>query len=358
MVKKYRIIVITITFLFWGIRVGFSNEPKKNTSSLFGSVDLTMAGRNLSSTEAEQLEKTLGQNPTDLPTRVKLVTYYFSHQFQSDSARKDHQRHALWIIEHYPADEAAGIVEAHLEPILDGDGYRQAKALWVKHLAKSKKDPRLLWNAGEFFLIYDKKMAESLLTEGQRLEPGNSKWPEKLGQLYSLEVAGKTGESKQKIAAKALAEYEKALAMTKKESSRGYLLPGVAKMAIEANELEKAGKYATELLNVKSRDWNYGNAVHCGNLILGRLALKAGNVNLAKQHLIAAGKTPGSPQLNSFGPNMILAKELLEKGERKAVIQYLELCGKFWVMGKERLKDWIALIEKERIPDFRGNLLY
>jgi hypothetical protein len=47
-------------------------------------------------------------------------------------------------------------------------------------------------------------------------------------------------------------------------------------------------------------DWNYGNAVHKANLALGRVALRDGDIEQAKHYLIEAGKTPGSPQLNSF----------------------------------------------------------
>ena len=61
-----------------------------------------------------------------------------------------------------------------------------------------------------------------------------------------------------------------------------------------------------------------------------KLALQAGDVEEAKRRLLAAGKTSGSPALRSFGPNMALAEKLLEKGERDVVLEYFELCKKFW----------------------------
>ena len=64
--------------------------------------------------------------------------------------------------------------------------------------------------------------------------------------------------------------------------------------------------------------------------MLGRVALKEGNIEEAKHYLFKAGKTPGSPQLNSAGPSFGLACKLLEKGEKSAVLEYLDLVGKFW----------------------------
>ena len=66
------------------------------------------------------------------------------------------------------------------------------------------------------------------------------------------------------------------------------------------------------------------------NVLLGRIALRQGNLKEAKQYLLKAGKSPGSPQLNSFGPQFTFARELLEKGEKSVVIECLDLIGNFW----------------------------
>jgi hypothetical protein len=74
--------------------------------------------------------------------------------------------------------------------------------------------------------------------------------------------------------------------------------------------------------------------------------------------LIAAGKTPGSPQLNSFGPNMALAKDLLEKSETEIVFEYFELCSKFWKDRRGQLEQWTKEIKNGHVPDFGANLVY
>ncbi|HEV3240561.1 MAG TPA: RNA polymerase subunit sigma-24, partial [Casimicrobiaceae bacterium] len=78
----------------------------------------------------------------------------------------------------------------------------------------------------------------------------------------------------------------------------------------------------------------------------------------AKQFLLKAGATRGSPQLDSFGPNMSLAKDLLEKGERDTVLQYFELCRKFWKLDYGNLDRWAQEVGAGKIPEFGANLVY
>jgi hypothetical protein len=155
-----------------------------------------------------------------------------------------------------------------------------------------------------------------------------------------------------------LADLEQDSAGTTNEN-RSYALPQLAKAAVKAGALDKASLYANELLtSAHAGDWNDGNAVHDGNMVRGLVALHSGNVEQAAKDLIEAGKTPGSPQLNSFGPNMTLASELLERGQRDAVLEYLTLCKKFWSLGASKLDAWIDAIQTGGKPDFGANLAF
>jgi hypothetical protein len=79
---------------------------------------------------------------------------------------------------------------------------------------------------------------------------------------------------------------------------------------------------------------------------------------MAGRELLEAGKTPGSPQLNSFGPNMALARDLLVAGQRVVVLQYFKLCGAFWESERGRLAEWMADADAGRVPAFGANLVY
>ena len=145
------------------------------------------------------------------------------------------------------------------------------------------------------------------------------------------------------------------------EQTRFYALRDSAKKSLKVENFELAKQQSLELLALAPKfpnDWNYGNAIHDGNMLLGLIALHEGNVSEAKIFLTAAGKTPGSPQLNTFGPNMSLAKGLLEKGERNAILQYFALCQGFWELHRDYLDMWSLEVKNGQIPDFKANLLY
>jgi len=151
---------------------------------------------------------------------------------------------------------------------------------------------------------------------------------------------------------------------------RFYTLARVAIAAFDASDYPKAETYANEALALAPQyredrsyhDRSYGDAIFYGNMVLGRVALRRDyNIPKAKAALIASGQTPGSPTLNSFGPNMNLAKDLLEAGERDTVLQFFDQCRAFWKppLQMRRLDEWVAVVKGCcRMPDFGANLNY
>ena len=157
------------------------------------------------------------------------------------------------------------------------------------------------------------------------------------------------------------ARFEQAAAKVA-DIQRFYVLADLSKTAFNLGEIEKAEAFARELLQEAPKypqDWNYGNALYYGNFVLGRIALRRGDRMAAGKYLVEAAHTPGSPQLNSFGPNVTLAKELLEMGITAPVLEYFALCKNFWKMDRGQLDDWSATVRRGSIPKFfGGNLNY
>lgn len=141
---------------------------------------------------------------------------------------------------------------------------------------------------------------------------------------------------------------------------RNPYLARLAKAAFAAGDYTRAAGYADEALSAAKQGvfWWTGDAIHQGYIVLGRLALRKGDIEEAKRALLAAGKTPGSSGLASTGPNMQLAKDLLDRGESATVLQYLEECGAFWEGNRGKLAEWIVLIKAGLKPDFGPNLAY
>lgn len=139
------------------------------------------------------------------------------------------------------------------------------------------------------------------------------------------------------------------------------LLKRVIRTRLSFGYHELAKKNARKLLKQAeqySEDWNYGNALHYGNTFLGLIAFKEGDTHKAKEYLISSANTPGSPQLDSFGPNMSLARKLLDAGEADAVLRYLKLCSRFWDQEFSQVSKWSSAIEVGRDPSFGPNLFY
>jgi hypothetical protein len=158
-----------------------------------------------------------------------------------------------------------------------------------------------------------------------------------------------------------LAWAEQELAAGGTEEKRFYALNTAAKGSFRDGRIDDARKYAEELSALTPKfegDWNYGNAVQDVHVVLGRIAVVEGRLEDAKRHLLEAGRSPGSPQMDTFGPNMSLAKDLVERGERDTVVAYFELCRKFWDLENGRLDQWRRDVEAGKTPDFGANLNY
>jgi hypothetical protein len=146
----------------------------------------------------------------------------------------------------------------------------------------------------------------------------------------------------------------------------GTLDQGLALAYVESGtRIKEARALAEAVLAANTvNDWNYGNIIYDMHSLLGRIALREGDVAAAKRHLEESGKTPGSPQLDSFGPDFVLAGELLQKGERDVVLEHLDKIAVFWanpdrnpsgsslpLEHQKEIEKWKQTIRAGQIPD-------
>jgi hypothetical protein len=319
---------------------------------MVGEISLAAEGAKLSTDEVRALEVP-ARRISRRTWALEFNSSAFTFTNKPRGARQKRQEHALWITANRPDSGIADTPYVALHQRIDGEAFETAAEIWKQHVNQETTPAVILGNAAHFFLIPDRTFAEKLLKRAIEPEPSNLRWTRDLAQLYLLEAQyDALRDDRREAYERALITFERC--QPGSDEVDGWISWAVwaSKAAIGANELDRAREIALRLVEHPEN----GNAVHHGNNILGRISLVSGNLDAAKEHLIAAGNTPGSPQLDSFGPNMQLAPSLLEEGETTAVIQYLQLCERFWP--QPMLDQWREEILNGGVPTFGANLRY
>jgi hypothetical protein len=179
-----------------------------------------------------------------------------------------------------------------------------------------------------------------------------------MGYEADAEATPLTAAEEAELLALALVHDREAMAEIEAARSQDelfYALPGATIGAFRLGDAAHAkalAKQALDLAMFYEKNWNYGNAIHYAHTTLGLLALEGGDRSAAVAELLQAGATPGSPQLDSFGPTMQLARSLLRTGESQAVLEYLAQCRVFWKMGETWINLWESKIRAGGLPNF------
>ncbi|MFN2464023.1 MAG: tetratricopeptide repeat protein [Candidatus Dormibacteria bacterium] len=287
--------------------------------------------------------------------RARLLGYYWGRQFRDPGARAARVPQIIWLIDHHPGLAVLGSPYAAVNRATETLDWAKADSAWQAQLRRHPHDASVLGNVA----AHDKNSgeygrAEMIYRDAETQQPTDERWPESLGQLYLLEGIPSRSSSSD-LSARALIEFERSYRLSSGPTKVGKL-PTLAKTAFLADDMTKARRYAQLALASSPENWNRGNAIHDGHMVLGRVLLRSGDVRGAERELKAAGTTPGSPQLNSFGPNMSLANDLLVRGSKDAVLVYFDECAVFWK--DRRLAQWRADVVAGRTPTFGGNLVY
>ncbi len=323
------------------------SKRKKACSVHMDNTNYCMVGFELKQADANKLEQDLKRDPSNLSCRLKLLGYYFRGHYSIKSKEKKRLQIVLWMIEEIPENNILGDPWALIDKEDNPDGYQKCKKLWSKQLTKYKKNVSIITNAASFLRV-DGQLAERLYKQAIILEPQNPDWSRNLA--WHLRRGAPKNSTRMK---KAFVAMQDAVRKTKEPAFKRYYYDDLAEIAYDISEWSLAYKFAKKSVLYAKKfgtDWDTGNAIHNGNCVLGRLALSKGNIKTALIHLKNAGKTPGSPQLNSFGPNMRFAQEMLHAKQRDAVIKYLQDCKRFWSGESKVLSDCIDQIEWGKSP--------
>lgn len=150
---------------------------------------------------------------------------------------------------------------------------------------------------------------------------------------------------------------------TTKRLIRFYQLNDLIEQNYKSNSFATVPKLVEEqlaLAEIYKNNWNYGNAIHDGNRVLGLISYQKGDLDTAASYLVEAGKSSGSPQLDSFGPELDLADLLLKKGKISEVTSYLQGVQLYWKRDNGMVAKWVTSIDKGGQPtlDRHSHLRY
>jgi len=321
----------------------------------------------------DSLEKQLKTDSGNVSFRQQLIDCYkaaCAHSRSGSSTErkfiaKKHAEHVLWMVQHAPQDPFARH-PAMFMPIWDPQDHARVKSAWMEQLRVHVNDVRVLLSAADFLntsnlgVEADREKAEELLTKAHDLDPKNAEVCITLAKVVEYQMHNASSAERKRLATQAMELREQAIDATPVGELYAQL-KGLGRDALDCDNEVKAQMYAEKLFEL-SRDqkyWAADMAFHEANLTLGRIALRRGQLEEAKARLLEAAKLlpTASPMLPTFGPNMRLAKELLEKQEIETVLQYFDACQSFWPQ-KAALDQWRKTVREGGLPEFGVNLIF
>lgn len=364
------------------------------------------AGEITTPVQAAAVEKVVERLPADLGARIALITFYRSAgrprlnirgqnppaaldpKIAQDGAR----RHYVWLIEHCPDAPFLPLQESGAMTLNAGWGAAPPppdpaiRDAWTKQVMAHQGDAAVMSNAGACLLPHDRAGGLSLLGAAFKVDSDNPLFRHRLLGAHRVMMWGRTaladadGDDRKSLAADLLKEAEAILDITaatkqpQELAERVDLFRVVGMSAVETGDLAKARSAAEKLAAADAQKdpavKSVGFAGHYAAIILGRVALREGKMDEARAKLQEAGKSvpPGARRFNfrlgvnsdivpgPSGPDVVLAKEMLEKGERDAVIAYFAQCEP--ELTNSRADIWIKLVRAGKMPHFTQGLEY
>lgn len=328
--------------------------------------------KKLTAGEVKNTEALLVREPENIEARKSLLAYYGSYGTKQTAATEKAQlKHRIWFIQNRPEIPGSEVIGFFDVSEFSRDAiYDLLKAEWLKQVALHPHKSQIRLNAASFMSYVEPSAAISLLSEGEKIDPEEYEFPLKLAEIYESRSRDPKVEAalQRNYLTLALEKGEQALSQIKKERSRERdrdrkrLLVNLSRVGLKLKNYGRTRAFATELILDFGNDpdeFGYEEAAHKGNIVLGRIALAENDIEKAKEHLLIAIRAPlrsESPWLSDI--DLDLARELLAKGEKDAILEYVRLYLSLREREKETyykseisaLKSWQEQIKAGKIP--------
>jgi hypothetical protein len=312
---------------------------------------LCVSGGRLTSGEASRLERELDADPEALNARVELIGYYYVTRNSEASQR--HFSLVHWIISNHPEVDLQGFgsISAELAP----EAYREGKRRWLVTLDQHPGRSDLIHHAADYLFQDDPTLTSMLARRGMELEPSSPYWHVTLARLATSALAAASSEIERVwLGREAIGEFEKGIGLEKIPVRKAQLSIELAEVACSVGQISLATQAVAGVLTAIKASQDDADLLHRFHIVMGHVALALNDVQLAREHLEAAGSVPASAVISSFGPDFTLASALLDRGERDSVLSYLECCKEIWTSKEGMLDAWKTDVESGVSPDFNS----
>jgi hypothetical protein len=264
---------------------------------------------------------------------------------------------AMWWLDHHPDSSVAWLSTRWWSTRSNDPDTANLRSAWLQAEHRHPSNPRVVAGAGLFIEGSDPDLAMQLWRRAVRLDLTKVEDPVQIcGEILRSLRHREHRSSDQDYTFKHVISLARTRVKPGNAEEQTLSREFACRIALACGEDEIARQLATGLTNPstnRSDDWFVDSAEHHGHIVLGSLALKANDMANAILRLLAAGRVQSGFSLPMRGPDMQLAKHLLERDERDVVLEYIDLCARFWESGGHRLSAWKMDVAQGRIPDFK-----
>jgi hypothetical protein len=300
-----------------------------------------LSGHELAAGKIEILESELSESPADLPLRMSVIGYYGKQQFRSPDARAALCAHLRWLIKHSEVNTLlTWLLLAQFGASCTPKQFGLMREDFLEQITNQPTNSDLIGYAGCFLMWRDYERGSELLERAMRLDPEDDMWPGRLCLFSYFEFIGALNLYKQYFAERCLhfGKIELQLRNAPPRMSHRYM----AESALYLSQLDLAVRYARQLAKDGSPLYE-----QTANAILGRIALRKGNVPKAIHYLQIQ-----KPGYHNLCATWELATELLKRAENDAVIATINSYK--GIVAKRLRNKWIEEINAGRIPRFES----
>ncbi len=184
-------------------------------------------------------------------------------------------------------------------------------------------------------------LGERWLRRAMELAPPGDEWKPALAQVLQTK-ANRTTDPKEKT--RILTE---ALSLVPDTAKTG-ILTNLILAEFDASDDAAAQRDARQLMAGAPKN---GYAYSIAQTVLGRIAAANGDIKEAKAHLLASVTMPAAIKNTAFDPNMTLAQDFYDAGDKTSVVEFLEAARDVWKGERGRIDRMISFIKKAPSAD-------